>query len=246
MHHQEDTGERMTYLNKLALLILFITLSPASFADDSARYNRVSFQVSEQQEIDNDEIIVTMGVERNQQDPTRLSDEINKIMERALATAKKFPSVTRSGSDYSIRAIYSRDKQLDHWRGSSTLRLKSSNASELATLIKELQQQMVIKSTANSVSTDLMDKTVEKMTGIALEKFSARAEQITQRLGYRKYRLVSVNINNSGKFPRPVFHADMVTAKAASADRMSPPAFESGKSTVTVNVTGTIELQVTP
>ena len=236
----------MPYLNRLTALLVLVLLSPVAHAEGDSNYNRVSFQVSTQREIDNDEITVTMGVERSNQDPAKLSDEINRLMDWAVATAKKFPSVARSGSSYSIRAIYSRDNHLDHWRGNSTLALKSRNAGKLAELIQELQQQMVIKSTANSVSTEVMDKTVESLTGLALQKFTTRADQVAKSLGYKKYRLVSVNINNAGNMPRPVYQADMVTARAVSAERISPPALDSGKTTVTVHVSGTIELEVSP
>jgi predicted secreted protein len=231
-------------IKKLTTLFILLVLTLPAHADENSTYNRVTFQVSEQREIDNDEIIVTMGVERNNQDPTKLSDEINKVMNWAIGTAKKFTSVTRSGSDYSIRAIYSKDNHLDHWRGTSTLRLKSSHAGRLTELIKALQQEMIIKSTANSVSTELMDTTVEDLTNLALKKFSRRADQVAQSLGYKRYRLVAININNAGNMPRPVYHADMLRANSVSAESMSAPAFDSGKSTVTVNVSGTIELEL--
>jgi predicted secreted protein len=219
-------------------------LSAAS-ADENSTYNRVSFQVTESRDVENDQITVTMGIERNDQDATRLADEINRLMKWATTTADQFRAVDSTGSDYSIRPIYSRDKHLDHWRGQSSLVLRSKDNKEMARLVQTLQEKMTIKSTVNSVSDELRNKTVTTMTDSALKKFTMRAKQVTASLGYSKYRLVTVNINSSGHMPRPVYSMNMARSSMA-AESVAPPAFESGQSTLTITVNGTIEMEVSP
>ena len=233
----------MRYSKTTPFILLFYFFTPALFAAETNNYNRVSYQVTEQQEVANDEITVTMGVERNAQDATKLANEINKLLLAANATIKKYPSIKSSTSDYSIRPVYSRDKQLDHWRGASSITLKSTNIKDMVTLVQTLQETLLIKSTRYNVSAERKEKIETGMIEAALNKFNTRAELVSKGMGFKKYRLVKININNSDIPPRPVFA--MARAETASSG-IAPPTFESGQSTLKVIVSGTIEMEVTP
>jgi len=233
----------MLYIKKTLLILLLFMFTHALFAAETYTYNRVSYQVTEQQEVANDEITVTMGVERNNQDATKLANEINQLIISANATIKKFPTVKSSTSDYSIRPVYSRDKQLDHWRGASSITLKSQNIKDMVALVQILQKTLLIKSTRYNVSAERKEKIENGMIEAALKKFNARAEMVSKGMGFKKYRLVNININNSGSPPRPVYA--MASSRAVSAD-ITPPTFESGQSTLKVIVSGTIEMEVSP
>jgi len=213
-------------------------------AGETNTYNRITFQVSEQQQVNNDEISVSMSIERDDQDATRLADEVNRLMANALGTVRKFTTVHSQSGDYSIRPVYSRDKHLDHWRGSSTVLLKSRDIKDMAALVQQLQKNMTIKSTRYSVSTDRKEKIETAMIERAMKKFSARADLVTTGMGFRKYRLVDININNSSNVPpRPVYA--MASAKLSSSD-IAAPAFEAGETSLNVIISGTIEMQVSP
>jgi len=233
----------MHYIKKTLLILLFSISAPVLFAAETITYNRVSYQVTEQQEVANDEITVTMGAERNDQDATRLANEINQLITSANATIKKFPVIKSSTSDYSIRPVYSRDKRLDHWRGASSITLKSQNIKDMVELVQILQKTLLIKSTRYNVSPELKEKIETGMIEAALKKFNTRAELVSKGMGFKKYRLVNININNSGNTPRPVYA--MASPKMASAD-IAPPSFEAGLSTLKVVVSGTIEMEVGP
>ena len=233
----------MHYIKKSLLILLFSISAPALFAAETITYNRVSYQVTEQQEIANDEITVTMGIERDGQDATKLANEINQLMAAANTTIKKFPTIKSSTSDYSIRPVYTRDNRLDHWRGASSVTLKSQNIKDMVALVQILQKTLLIKSTRYNVSPELKEKIETGMIEAALMKFNTRAEKVSKSLGFKKYRLVNININNSGSTPRPVYA--MARAEMVSAD-IAPPSFESGQSIIKVTVSGTIEMEVSP
>ncbi|MEA1890853.1 MAG: SIMPL domain-containing protein [Pseudomonadota bacterium] len=233
----------MHYIKKTLIFLLFSISAPVLSAAETITYNRVSYQVTEQQEVANDEITVTMGAERNDQDATRLANEINQLITSANATIKKFPTIKSSTSDYSIRPVYSREKRLDHWRGASSITLKSQNIKDMVSLVQILQKTLLIKSTRYNVSPALKEEIESGMIEAALKKFNARADQVSKGMGFKKYRLVNININNSGSTPRPIYA--MARAEMASAD-IAPPSFESGLSTLKVTVSGTIEMEVGP
>jgi uncharacterized protein YggE len=62
-------------------------------------------------------------------------------------------------------------------------------------------------------------------------------------MGFKKFRLVDININNSGNLPRPVY---AMAAAREMSDSTAAPSFESGTTTLTVNISGTIEMEVAP
>lgn len=234
----------MHYIKRISSILLLSLCSVNAFATDTNTYNRVTFQIAERQQVNNDEISVSMAIERDDQDATRLADEINRLMADALGTVRKFTTVHSQSGDYSIRPVYSRDKQLDHWRGSSTVLLKSRNIKDMAALVQQLQKSMTIKSTRYTVSNERKEEVESAMIERAMKKFSKRAELVTTGMGFRKYRLVNININSSSNIPpRPVYA--MASAKLASSD-VASPVFEAGETSLNAIISGTIEMQVSP
>ena len=152
------------------------------FASEVNTYNRVTYQVTEQKEVSNDEILVTMGVERDNKDATKLSDEINRAIKAANDTINNYRSIKSSTSDYSIRPIYSRDKHLDHWRGVSSIVLVGQEINEMAALVQKLQETLIIKSTRYQVSSARRDKIQTGMIEAALKKFNTQANLISKNI----------------------------------------------------------------
>lgn len=234
----------MHYIKRISSILLLLLCSVNAFATDTNTYNRVTFQVTERQQVNNDEISVAMAIERDDQDATRLADEINRLMAEALSSARKFTTVHSQSGDYSIRPVYSRDKQFDHWRGSSTMLLKSRNIKDMAALVQQLQKSMTIKSTRYTVSNERKEEVEAAMIERAMKKFSKHADLVTTGMGFRKYRLVNLNINSSSNIPpRPVYA--MASAKLGSSDT-APPVFEAGETSLNAIISGTIEMQVSP
>ena len=233
----------MHYIKQITTILLLALVALSVNASETNTYNRVTYQVTEQKEVNNDEITVTMSIEREHQDATKLSDEINQLIIAANNTIRKFPGVSSSSSDYSIRPVYSRDKRLDHWRGGSSIVLKSQNSKEMAALVQVLQESMTITSTRYSVSAERRETIHTAMIEAALQKFNTRAEMVSKGMGFKKYRLVNINISNSGNAPRPVY---AMAATKAMSESIAAPTFDSGNTTLNVTVSGTIEMEVAP
>lgn len=230
-------------IKKLTAILLLLMLLDTGFASEANTYNRITYQVSEQKEVNNDEITVTMSIERDNQNATKLAEEINQIIISVNKTIQKFPGVKSTTSDYSIRPIYTRDKRLDHWRGTSSIVVKSQSNEEMAALVQVLQKTMAIKSTRYSVSADRKEEIQSGMIEAALKKFNARAQMVSKSMGFKKYRLVNLNINNSGNTPRPIY--TMASTKAMP-ESITAPTFDSGITTLSVTVSGTIEMELSP
>lgn len=233
----------MHFIRQFSIMLLLAIYTAGVFGSEPSTYNRVSFEVMEQKEVTNNEITVTMSIERDNQDASMLADEINQLLKTANATIRKFPTVTSSTSDYSIRPVYNKDNRLDHWRGASSITLNSKNNKDIISLVQILQETMTIKSTRYSVSADMREEIQTSMIEAALKKFNARAGLVSKSMGFKKFRLVSINISNSGNTPRPVY---AMASSRAMSESIAAPSFESGETTLSVVVSGTIEMEVAP
>lgn len=229
------------YLPLVAAFGLSMQLSQAVYAEQPLTYNRVDFEVMVHEEVDNDEITVTMAVERKGQKPAELAAEINNAMTAAIEEAAKVDAVRVKTGNYAVRPVYTRDKRLEHWSGSQTLVLNSRDSAAMAGLMQTLQQTMQVKSTRYSVSREQRSEVQEKMITVALARFHQRAALVSDGLGFQKYRLVNVNVRTQGGGgPAPVYAMAMEQASS----RAAPPALEGGWSELRVIVSGTIEMEV--
>jgi len=218
-----------------------LTSLPAR-AEQPLTYNRVDFEVSAREDVDNDEITVTMAVERDGQKPAELAGEVNRVMQAAVATARKTPQVRVRTGSYSIRPVYTRDRRLDHWNASQSLVINSRDSAAVAALMQQLQQTLQVKSTTFSVSNELKTRIQDRLITEALAAFRKRAELIAKGLGFSRFRLVDVSVATAGSGgPHPI------RAMAMMADaKLAPPTLEAGWSEVSVTVSGSVEMLAAP
>jgi predicted secreted protein len=94
-----------------------------------------------------------------------------------------------------------------------------------------------------SLSPEAQRTAEQKLTGEAIKSFRQQAASSAQAFGYSGYAIREVNVGqNGGVMPRPMM---MMSARAMSSDaKMSAPVpIEGGTSTVTVNVSGSVQMK---
>ena len=76
---------------------------------------------------------------------------------------------------------------------------------------------------------------------IAIERFKAKALEVSKSFGFSSYTLreVSINANDQNVQPRP----RMMAMQARTLESSSPVSVEAGKSTVMVNVNGAVQMR---
>jgi len=222
-------------LVQCASLGLFIS---TAVAKDAAQYDIVSLQAQRTMQVDNDLMLVVMGVEMDGKDPAALADKINNTMKSALNEAKKSTTVDVTSGNYYINAVYDKTR-ISHWRASQTLNLKSTDVTAMTRLIGVLQNHLLTKSMGFSISPQKRDDAENALMGEALDAFKKRADIVTDNFGAKGYKIVNINIESPGSIvsPRPAMRA-MVMDSISSA-----PAVEPGMSDITVVVSGSIQLQ---
>ena len=227
-------------LRDCAFLFAALLSGAALAAEPAPRYNVVSLQASAQREIPNDLANPTLAVEVNDATPAKVADAVNRSLNDALRVAKQFPSVRASSGNSGSFPIYTRDNQLQGWRGRGELRLESEDFAALPELIGRLQGSLQLGSLQFSVSPQARRAAENALISEAIAAFKARADIIRTALGGRGYKLQSLDVS-SGHRPPPVPRVAMAQTMASSAP-VAPPELEAGLSTITVSASGTIEV----
>lgn len=224
-----------------ALALVAFTLAPlcARAQTVAEPYNTVELQAEASREIANDTLSAVLYTEASDANPAQLASTLNRAGNDALKLAADAKAVrARSGGSNSY-PVYDRNQKLTGWRGRTEIRLDSRDFQAASGLIARLQSQMQLSSISFSASTETRKSTENDLIAEALKAFRARADIVRQALGGKSYKLRRIAINTSGSAPPP---RPMMRMAAASAE-VAAPQFEGGLSTVTVSVSGTVEVE---
>jgi predicted secreted protein len=203
------------------------------------RYNRVTFSVSATEDVANDTLVAMLAVQRDGGSARQLAAEVNQTMAWALAKARETPAIKVQTLDYQTSPVYQKNT-VTGWRVSQSLRLEGRDKASLSDLIGVLQERLNLQHVGYEVSRELRKEVEDRLIGEAVAAFQARAKRVAGDLQRRTYRVVQLDVNG-GNGPVPILRQramPMAMAEAAGP----PPAIEAGTQTITIGVSGEIEL----
>lgn len=226
---------------KLKYLVVLVLLLSTNFAiaDEQSHYDRIHFSAQASAAVENDTMIAILAAERQGSDVANLAEEVNKVVNAAIARVKRVKAVEVQTLDYQTVPVYEK-RQRAGWRVSQSLQLKSRDRHALSKLIAELQNTLMLQGMRYQVSAGQRNKVEESLIGKAIAEFQRRAHIISHQLGRQRYRLVNMQINTRGPVVRPI---SMQGLQVMDSVRAAPTAIEAGKQTVTVTASGLIELE---
>lgn len=227
---------------KKLLLCLAFSLSIASatlYADDAnTYYDRVHLSTTATGQIDNDTMVAVVYVEEEGGDVSALSAAVNRKIRWGLDQVKKYAAIKHQTNTYSSHPVYHNNK-IKGWRVRQSLRLESQDMALMSQVLGKLQSQLALQSMQFTVSPSSKNRKDQKLIDEALEAFDKRASQVASKLGRKGYNIVDINIATSGN--RGV--QPMYKMRAMAAELDAAPAVSAGEQTVTVTVSGSIELE---
>ncbi len=219
-----------------ATLFGLFSLSVVAFAEGET-YNRVDYQVEVGREVTNDLLVAQMGVEVQDKQPAQVAQQINAALNSAMKKAAAFPAVKVSNGGQSTMPIYGKNNHLDSWRGNAQLRLESRDFKAAAELIGQLQSSLQLAGVSFTVAPDTRQQTENLLVSEAITLFGKRGDTVRAALGGAGYKIVHLNINSGNHFPQPML------ARMAVTDAIPVPELAGGDSRITVQVSGTIEIE---
>jgi predicted secreted protein len=232
----------MIYIQTLviALFVAFVGTKTAVAHETPQIYDRINFQVSAVEEVENDTLVVVMYSERSGQKPSTIADEVNRNIGWAVDLAKKNSAIKVQTLHYRQDPMYT-NQSISGWKIRQSIRLESTEAASLSALIGKMQGRLSVASLRYTVSPTRRNKVERRLIAEALNRFKSRGEQIKVELGRTGYRIVNIDVITSGQSPAPV---RMRAAAMMEDSAVAAPSIEPGVQSVSVQASGTIELKI--
>ncbi len=232
------------FATKLIAACAFITCATSAFSQPLAAMQNVA-QLSSSGSVDvqQDLLSITMNTTASGADANTVQAQLKQALDSALAIAR--PAVLpgqldlRTGN-FSLYPRYDKSGKINGWQGSSELVLDGRDFSRITTTAGKIQT-MTIGNLSFALSREQRAKVETEVQNIAIERFKAKALEVSKNFGFAGYTLreVSINANDQSFQPRP--RAMAMMAKSVESD--SPVSVEAGKSTVLVNVNGSVQMR---
>lgn len=208
-------------------------------ADSKPTFNRVTLNESAQRAVENDRLVVVLFAQAEGRDAAAPADEVNRLMDWALALANSHADIEVQTEGYHSSAIY-KDGRIRGWRVRQALRIEGQDSRLIGDLAGKLQESLKVQSIGYEVSEARRREHLAELTEIALKRFQARAAQVTESLGRRSFRLVRLNLNDNHRQPAPMMRAAMAES---SADFSPAPArIQAGTQQLSLAINGEIEV----
>lgn len=213
----------------------------------SAPQNVVTLSAEASREVPQDLLAITLAATREGSDAAAVQSQLRQALDAALAEARKSvrPGLLelRTGA-FSVQPRYvakpGGGSLISGWIGRGELVIEGSDSAAISQLAGRLGGLQVAR-VAFSLSREAREKVEAEVTAAAIGRFKARAESYAQQFGFGSYSLREVVVGggeSAGPQP-PMYRATMAMASRA-ADEAQP--VEAGKTTVSVSVSGSIQL----
>jgi len=224
---------------KAALFALFLAPLAAAAQAPETLFNLVSLQAQAEREVPNDLLNAVLAAEAEGTEPTKLSAEVNRAMQAALAIAKGYAAVRARSGNYQTFPVYDKER-IVRWRARQELRLESQDFAAAAELSGKLQASLVVAGMSLAVSPEARRKAENALIAEALAAFDERAEIVRSARKEKGFRVRSLQISGNPLYPV----AYSTVARPAPLSASAPaPAIAAGTSRVLITVSGTVQLQ---
>ena len=234
----------------LVVRLVFATLIGSTLATAALAQERLppladvlNLDATVTSEVAPDLAIITLAVVREGVEVAPLTRDVNATLAKAFADAKAVPGVIASNGAYSTFPRYeTRNNQnvRTGWQVRAEIMLKSSDFNAIGVLAGKLSDTMQVSSSSFEISPELRAKESSALIERAARAFQDKAAAGAKAFGYAGYSIVQVTIGDAGQSgnPRPM----MMAARLLKQDA-APLPVESGRVTLSVNVTGAVQMK---
>lgn len=222
-----------------ALLLLGLA-SPAVSATEAEKPRLPTVELTAEASVEtaNDLAVTQAYFEASGNAPGPLATEVNQVIAEALKTAKAYPQVKVKTAGTYTGPVYGRNgRSIEAWRMRSSLSLESRDMEALSQFLGKIQGRLAVSAISFSPAPETRRAAEDAALVQALANFEARAQLAAKALG-KRYRVRQVNIGQGGgQPPMPIYRAQAMAAAEAA-----PAPLEAGQSSVTIQISGSVEL----
>ena len=236
---------KQMFTTKLVLSSALLACSNGLMAETvihGAVQNVAVLSASGSVEVQQDVLSISMSTTREGAEALTVQAQLTMALDAALVLARQaaMPGQleVRTGN-FSLYPRYGKDGKINGWQGSTELVLEGKDFAR----ISGAANKIVTLTTANvsfALSRAQRARVEGEAQNQAIERFKTKAMEIAKGFGFSGYTLreVSIMANDQSPVPRPRM---LSMARAETSD--APMSVEAGKSTVLVNVSGSVEMK---
>jgi predicted secreted protein len=204
--------------------------------------NVLQLQASGSVEVQQDLLTMTLTTARDGTDPNAVQAQLKAALEAALVEARKTAQPgqldVRSGN-FALYPRHDRQGRIAGWNGSAELILDGRDFPRITQAAGRVQT-MTLGGIGFGLSREQRAKVEADAQSLAIERFKSKATELAKGFGFTGYTLREVAVNSNEPGPVPRFRTMAMPANASASDSTVP--VEPGKSTVTVTVSGSVQL----
>ena len=194
-------------------------------------------------EVQQDLLSMTLSTTRDAADAGTVQAQLKTALDAALNEARKNaqPGLldVRTGN-FSLVPRYTRDGKITGWQGTTELVLEGKDFPRITQTAGRIST-LTVGGIGFGLSREQRAKVESEAQSIAIENFKQKAGELAKDFGFGGYTLREVSVNaNQGVPMRPRMMAAEASSKM-SYDAAVP--VEAGKTSVVVNVSGSVQLK---
>lgn len=211
-----------------------------------ATQNFAQLSASGTVEVQQDVLSISMNTTVGGVDAAAVQTQLKQALDSALTLAKQAQQGLAPGlldvrtGNFSLYPRYGKDGKINGWQGTTELVLEGKDFSRITAAAGKIQT-LTLGNVSFALSREQRAKVEAEAQSLAIERFKAKALEVSKGFGFGGYTLreVSISANDQGSIPRPRM---LAMAKSDMSAESSVPV-EAGKSTVLVNVTGSVQMR---
>ena len=227
----------------LGLITLGAVAGPVSAELLPPPQNVVSLAAQASIEVPRDWLSITLAATREGGDAAQVQTQLRQALDAALGDARKVAKPgqvdVRTGQ-FSVYPRYAPKGGISSWQGTAELVIEGKDIAAISTLAGRLQALAVTR-VNQGLSREAREQVEGEVAAQAIARFKARAEAYAKQFGFAGYTIREVSVSGGDLPPTPV---PMVRMSAMSAGAMAdtPQPVEGGRATVTMTVSGSIQM----
>lgn len=214
-----------------------VTLPAAAETVTPAQVTTIDLSAAASRSAANDLAQATAFFEAQDANAADLARRVNRSIATGLEAAKAYPGVkARTGATSTWPVHGKGGRSIEGWRTRSEILLETRDTAALSDLLGKLQDTLSVGQISLQPAPETRRKAEDAAALEAIAAFRARAALIAKAFD-KTYRLRQMTVNTTGD-AQPIHPL----ARASLAAEAAPMPVQAGETTVTVSVTGQIEL----
>ena len=195
-------------------------------------------------EVQQDLLSIALNTTASGADANAVQTQLRQALEAALAIAKPFvvpgQMDLRTGN-FSLYPRYDKNSKINGWQGTTELILEGRDFARITSTAGKISS-LTLGNVSFALSREQRAKVEGEAQTMAIERFQAKALEVSKGFGFNGYTLREVSINANDQGFQPKGRPMMAMARGADAESASIPV-EAGKSVVQVNVSGSVQMK---